>query len=158
MLVAREQLTFIKSMIEELKRWGQDAVPASTVQAQYIAIVVMLRSVGHVLKNDCDGTSAESFLKKEWKKWEQYPVFRAFIKPTRDMILKEFGSRLNLRDDGVESVFYGGLNVVRAINFEVDKLRDVHGRKVIPLFDEAVIFWDKCLGEVETFQKSSRQS
>ena len=72
MLVARELLTLITSMVREFKSWGRDAVPMPAVNAQYIAIVCMLRSVGHVLqKVDCIAPNEKQFLETHWLTWRQ---------------------------------------------------------------------------------------
>jgi hypothetical protein len=49
MLAARELLNFVSSMVDEFEQGVRVAVPEATLQAQYIAIVWMLRAVGHVL-------------------------------------------------------------------------------------------------------------
>jgi len=157
MLVARELWTLINSMVGEFKGWGRDAVPEATVQAQYIAIVSMLRSVGHVLqKADCVNPADKQFLDSRWAVWKNEAIFRTFIEPTRNDLLKEFKSRLQLRADDVSRVAYANpdepTGATIAVNFEADKLTDVHGRKVMPLFKDALAFWDKGLREVEVFR------
>jgi hypothetical protein len=106
MLVARELLNLIASMVGEFKQWGRDAVPEATVHAQYIAIVCMLRSVGHVVqKTDCIELADKQFLENRWPHWRRERIFSAFIEPARNDLLKEFKNRLQLRGaDGVTHV------------------------------------------------------
>ena len=157
-LAARELLTLITSMVGEFKKGGRDAIPEATVHAQYIAIVCMLRPVGHVLqKADCVGPGEKNFLDSQWAIWKSERIFATFIEPTRNDLLKEFKSQLQLRKDGdVSPVFYADpgepSGATIAVHYEADKLQDVHGRKVMPLFKQAIAFWDKRLGEVEAFR------
>ena len=155
MLVARELLNLIRVMVEEFRREGNTAVPFGTIQAQYIAIVCMLRSVGHVLeKVDCADEPARIFLRSRWSIWKKEGVFQNFIEPTRNELLKEFKGGLRLKDaDDVSSVFYanpsapGGATAAHL--FEPQKLRDKNDRLVLPLFQASIVFWEICLKEVE---------
>jgi hypothetical protein len=157
MLAARELLTLIMSMVGEFRQWGRDAVPEATVHAQCIAIVCMLRSVGHVAqKVDCVTLAEARFLQDRWRTWKQDEIFQTFIEPARNDLLKEFKSRLELRRAGVSRGLYvdpgapSGMTV--AVNFEAGTLTDVHGRQVMPLFEKAVLFWDHRLREIEAFR------
>ncbi len=157
MLAARELLTLVMSMVGEFGQWGRDAVPEATVHAQYIAIVCMLRSVGHVAqKVDCVTPAEARFLEDRWPTWKQDEIFQTFIEPARNDLLKEFKSRLELQRAGVSHSLYvdpgapSGMTV--AVNFEAGALSDVHGRRVMPLFEKAVAFWDHRLREIEAFR------
>jgi len=89
MLAARELLNFVSSMVDEFEQGVRVAVPEATLQAQYIAIVWMLRAVGHVLyKVDCDTPSQRAKLDDKWKIWKREPIFTNFIEPNRNDLLR----------------------------------------------------------------------
>lgn len=160
MLVARELLKLINSMVIELRDGGQVAVPEATVNAQYIAIVCMLRSVGHVLqKADCTSESEKKFLASLWPTWKSEAIFETFIEPARNDLLKEFKNRLRLRGDGIDVMAYANPNdpsgATLVVTYEPDDLSDIHDRKVMPLFKQAIEFWEKNLKEIEAFRASA---
>jgi len=155
MLVARELLNLIRVMVGEFRQEGSTAVPFGTIQAQYIAIVCMLRSVGHVLeKVDCADEPARTFLRSRWSIWKKEGVFQNFIEPTRNELLKEFKGGLRLKnDEDVSSIFYANPSApggaTASYLFEPQKLRDTSNRLVLPLFRGSIVFWERCLKEVE---------
>jgi hypothetical protein len=162
-LVARELLNLVEDMVHALSRSGHDAVPEAAVQAQYIAIVCMLRSVGHVLKNvDCVDAADKQFLEAKWSTWKKEKVFTDFIEPTRNVLLKEFQAGLRLRGSpDMHHVVSADLNsrtgASVAAHFNPETLEDMHGHKVMPRFRKAVCFWDTCLKEVEDFKSRGLQ-
>lgn len=157
MLAARALLDRVTDMIAEFRGSGRLSVPEVTVEAQYVAVVALLRSVGHVLdKVDCVEGREKGFLKSRWPEWKKEDIFARFIEPTRNELLKEFknGLRLQQTNDLSHGVVANpampsGATIV--INFDPDKLTDVHGRRVLPLFDDAVAYCSRCLQEFEGY-------
>lgn len=158
MLVARQLLELIEDMVSNLASQGTAAVPEASVQGQYIAIVCMLRSVGHVLeKTDCAVPEEKQFLKSKWLEWKKEHIFTSFIEPDRNRLLKEFASRLQLRGNpDISHIVYADPRARNfatvAMNFDPDTLCDLHGRKVMPLFRSAIAFWQAHLEEIEAFR------
>ncbi|MGB7101900.1 MAG: hypothetical protein WBD95_24430 [Xanthobacteraceae bacterium] len=158
MLVAREALNLVVDMVHALSRAGDDAMSEATIQAQYIAIVAMLRSVGHVLaKVDCVDPDEKRLLEAKWPKWKKETIFAKFIEPTRNDLLKEFQARLRLR--GRQDIRHvvsadpsARTGATVSAMFDPATLVDMHGHEVMPLFHKAICFWDACLKEVEEFQ------
>lgn len=57
MLVARIQLNFIHDLVARFQRDDSTMRPVADYQSQYVAIIALLRSVGHVFeKVDCTDT------------------------------------------------------------------------------------------------------
>ena len=50
MLVARAQLNFIRDLLARFERDDSMMRPAADYQSQYVAIIALLRSVGHVFE------------------------------------------------------------------------------------------------------------
>jgi hypothetical protein len=130
-------------------------VPVWAVQSQYIAIVVMLRAIGHTFESvDCDTPEKVRWGKDAWKTWQKEPIFADFIKPTRDTLLKEFGGGLELCNDA-----YGAFaayaepgmpgNVTTVTAFHAERLTNPDGEQVVPKIHRALAFWDLHLAEAE---------
>jgi len=155
MLVARAQLRFIADLVARFERVDSMMQPVTDYQSQYIAILAMLRSVGHVFeKVDCVDASRRLWTKARWQAWKQEPIFSQFIEPTRNALLKEFQGNLQLRSGAFESMAVvadpslpTGVSHVAA--FDVHKLLDLMGRPVLPQLHQALRFWDRCLKEAE---------
>jgi hypothetical protein len=161
MLAARELLNLVSSMVDKFEQGGRVAVPEAILQSQYIAIVCMLRAVGHVLyKTDCDEPSQRAKLDIEWRNWKREPIFSTFIEPNRNDLLKEYKGKLVFEGDDVSSGFYADptntnqYNVTRAVNYNADTIRNSNGITVLPLFREAIEFWNRHLAEVEKMMAS----
>jgi hypothetical protein len=104
LLVALEQLRFVKTLIAEFETRPPFMPPLSTIQAQYVAIVAMLRSIGHVFeKVECDSPEKKKWCKAKWPDWKNEAIFRDFIEPNRNRLLKEFEGGLTLKTPGVGS-------------------------------------------------------
>lgn len=156
MLVARAQLDFIRELIARFKREESVMRPVTDYQSQYIAIIALLRSVGHVFeKVDCDDVDRRRYCKERWSVWKQDPIFDDFIQPTRNSLLKEFKGGLKLQDAVFGPVVFvaepsipGGVSYVAA--FDASRLRDSVNQPVLPKLEAAVDFWARCLEEAET--------
>ena len=162
MLAARELLNFVSSMVDEFEQGVRVAVPEATLQAQYIAIVWMLRAVGHVLyKVDCDTPSQRAKLGDKWKIWKTEPIFSNFIEPNRNDLLKEYEGKLVFggeiasadREDASTDLVYvyanptntNSYNQTLAVNYSADTIKNSNGIKVLPLFRDAINFWNRHL-------------
>lgn len=156
MLVARAQLNFIRDLVARFARDDSMMRPVTDYQSQYVAIIALLRSVGHVFeKVDCNDPGRRTWSKARWLTWRQEPIFGDFIEPTRNALLKEFQGGLQLRSDA-----FGPIAVVadpsvpdgvsHVAGFNVREVRDLMGRPVLPNLHAAVAFWDRCLKEAET--------
>jgi hypothetical protein len=155
MLVAHEQLQFVRDLVARFERPSSAMVPVSAVQSQYIAIVVMLRAIGHTFQSvDCDTPEKVRWGKDAWKTWQNEPVFADFIKPTRDTLLKEFRGGLELRNDafGAFAIYAEpGMpgNTTTVSDFHAERLTNLDGEQVLPKIYEALAFWDRHLSETE---------
>jgi hypothetical protein len=158
MLVAREQLRFVEALIAQFGERAFAMQPMETIQARYIAIVSMLRSIGHVFRKvDCDTPAKRAWADDQWSShWNGETIFREFIEPNRNALLKEFRGGLTLRSPGMSSPAFvanpghpEGCSTV--VDFDAVECRDSQGRLVLPLFKSAVSFWDRMLkcAEVE---------
>ncbi|RUW90261.1 hypothetical protein [Mesorhizobium sp. M7A.F.Ca.US.010.02.1.1] len=155
MLVARAQLDFIKTLVARFERQDNTMQPIIVFQSQYIAIITLLRSVGHVFeKVDCDTSDRKAWAKGKWPDWQQASIFQSFIKPKRDALLKEFRGGLELRNDAFESPAVladpsmpGMVSMVTTM--DASRLRDADGRLIMPAIREAIVFWTRCLSEAE---------
>ena len=157
MLVARAQLNFICDLVARFERDDNMMRPAADYQSQYVAIIALLRSVGHVFeKRDCSiNPNRRAWSKASWSTWRQDPIFRNFIEPTRNALLKEFQGGLQLRSDAfgpvavvIDASVPGGASHIAG--FDARALRDHMGRPVLPNLHAAIAFWDRCLTEAET--------
>jgi hypothetical protein len=156
MLVARAQLNFIRELVARFARDDSLMRPVADHQSQYVAIIALLRSVGHVFeKVDCTEPSRRDWSRQKWRSWKQEAIFGDFIEPTRNALLKEFQGGLQLQSDafGAPAVVAdpsmpGGVSHVAA--FDASRARDLMGRPVLPQMRAAIAFWDRCLTEAET--------
>lgn len=155
MLVARAQLNFIRDLVARFERDDSMMRPVADYQSQYVAIIALLRSVGHVFeKVDCTDAGRRAWSKARWPTWKREPIFGDFIEPTRNALLKEFQGGLQLRSDAFGPIAVvadpsvpGGMSHVAG--FDAREVRDFKGRLVLPNLHDAVAFWDRCLREAE---------
>jgi hypothetical protein len=155
MLVARAQLAFVRDLIARFEREDSIMRPVVDHQSQYVAIIALLRSVGHVFeKVDCKEPERRAWSKAQWPIWRQEKIFEDFIEPTRNALLKEFQGGLQLRGEAFESPAVvvdpsmpEGVGLLAAFNARA--ARDLHGRPVLPQLHAAVAFWDRCLNQAE---------
>src|SRR4051812_17973775 len=105
MLVARAQLNFVTELVARFERYESMMGPVADYQSQYIAIIALLRSIGHVFdKVDCAEGSRKSWSAARWPEWERAPIFRKFIEPARNVLLKEFQGGLELRNGAFDTI------------------------------------------------------
>jgi len=155
MLVARAQLDFVTELVARFASDAGEMRPVVHHQSQYIAIIALLRSVGHVFeKVDCTDPARRAWCAARWVEWKRAPIFHEFIEPARNVLLKEFQGGLQLRDDAfghvavvVDAAVPG--YVSRIASFDARKLYDARGRAVLPMLRQALSFWDVCLSEAE---------
>ena len=155
-LAARAQLDFTRELVSRFLRDDQVAQPVVVFQSQYIAIVALLRSVGHVFeKVDCAASpERRTWCKDKWKVWGQEQVFKEFIEPTRNTLLKEFRGGLEIQSAALGSPAFmadplAPSGVTRLTVFDARQFRDPQGKEVIPQLRAAINFWDRCLREAE---------
>ncbi len=104
MLYAQEQLNLTETLVAYFGMRSSDMKPLAMHQAHYIAIITMLRSIGHVFhKVDCDTPEKKKWANEKWAIWKTRSVFRDFIDPSRNQLLKEFRGGLTLRTSGMSS-------------------------------------------------------
>ncbi|QUT04513.1 hypothetical protein KFK14_15845 [Sphingobium phenoxybenzoativorans] len=165
MLVARAQLNFVRDLVARFQRDDSMMRPVADYQSQYVAIIALLRSVGHVFeKVDCADTDRRAWSKVQWPAWKRDPIFGDFIEPTRNALLKEFQGGLQLRSEAFGPIAVvadpsvpGGVSHVAG--FDAREVRDLMGRPVLPNLHAAMAFWDRCLKEAEAaFGESSAPS
>jgi len=155
MLVARAQLDFIKTLVARFERQDNMMQPIIAFQSQYIAIITLLRSVGHVFeKVDCNTPERKAWGKGKWPEWQQAPIFQNFIEPKRNDLLKQFKGGLELRNDAFESpavVTDPSMPDMVSIVTTMDahRLRSADGRLVMPDIHDAIAFWNLRLGDAE---------
>lgn len=130
--------------------------PVADYQSQYIAIIALMRSVGHVFdKVDCNDTDRRNWSNTHWPTWKKKPIFKDFIEPTRNALLKEFRGGLQLKSDAFGSpaiVFNpsmpGGVSEYAAFNAR--EACDFMDRPVLPNMRAAIDFWNGWLDLAET--------
>ncbi|MFD1985481.1 hypothetical protein ACFSOZ_23605 [Mesorhizobium newzealandense] len=155
MLVARAQLDFIKTLVARFERQDNMMQPVIVFQSQYIAIITLLRSVGHVFeKVDCVTSEQKAWGKAKWPEWQQAPIFQNFIEPKRNDLLKQFKGGLELRDDAFDPpavvVDLSMPDMVSMVTtMDAGRLRDADGRLVMPDIHAAIRFWNLCLCDAE---------
>jgi hypothetical protein len=155
MLVAREQLNLVETILAEFARPTADMRAITLLRAQHIAVVACLRAVGHILKRvDADTPAKAKWLKDRWPQWKAEPIFRDFIELDRNRLLKEFRGIINLPDTPVSSpvvVADPGMpeGVTILVDFDAAQLKSSDGRRAVTLFREAIAFWDARLREFE---------
>ncbi len=129
--------------------------PVADYQSQYIAIIALLRSVGHVFeKVDCIDADRRNWSKAHWSIWKNKPIFKEFIEPTRNALLKEFRGGLQLGNGAFGSPAFvfnpsmpGGVSEHAA--FDAREARDYMGRPVLPNMNDAISFWSDWLDLAE---------
>lgn len=163
MLVARAQLDFVETLVARFERPDNTMQPLITFQSQYIAIITLLRSVGHVFdKVDCDTEDRRSWSRSHWAQWRLVPIFRDFIEPTRNDLLKQFKGGLELGSDAFGLVAItadpsmpGGGSIVTTM--DTTRLRAADGHLVMPNIHQAVAFWNRCLADAEMAFREPRR-
>lgn len=154
MLVARAQLDLVRSFMAEFVRPTSEMRSIALLRAQYVAVIVTLRSVGHVLqKVDADNAAKRKWLDTRWPQWKAEPIFATFIDPGRNALLKEARGLLTFNDPAVGSpaiVFDPSMpeQVSFLVSLDADAFR-IEGRSAVELFREAVAFWDGHVREAE---------
>ncbi|WP_332754044.1 hypothetical protein [Sphingomonas sp. LB2R24] len=156
MLVARAQLNYVEDLVARFARDDGQMQPIAVRQSQYVAIVAMLRSVGHVFdKMDCTDEARRRWSAHQWKAWRREPIFADFIEPNRNALLKEFRGGLELSNDAfgdvavtIDPTVPGMVSLLAS--FDAAKARDADGRLIMPLFHKAIEFWDGHLAEAES--------
>jgi hypothetical protein len=155
-MVAREQLEFTRKLVARFSRPSNVAAPIDLAQAQYIAIITLLRSIGHVFeKVDCDSPAKKQWSKSMWSEWKKEPIFSEFIDPTRNKLLKEFRGGLSIKSGvfGSPAVTFDAASpdmVGMQGWLNPDEIIDPDGRKVMPQIKEAIEFWDRKLRDADT--------
>src|ERR1700726_568476 len=90
-MLALRQLEFVEDLVAQFERPMGMMVPVLSSQAQYIAMITMLRAVGHMFeKVDCDTPQKKKWAAAAWDNWQKEPIFANFIAPTRNNLLKQF--------------------------------------------------------------------
>ncbi|NTF34127.1 hypothetical protein [Rhizobium skierniewicense] len=165
MLVARAQLDFIKTIVAQFERPSNMMQPIIVFQSQYIAIITLLRSVGHVFeKVDCDTPERKTWGRIKWSEWQKVPIFQNFIEPKRNDLLKEFRGGLELSNvafDPPAVMFDHSMPDMVSIVTAMDarSLKNAEGRLVMPDIHEAIAFWNLCLRDAEAaFQEPPHQT
>lgn len=156
MLTARRQLDQVESLFAEFRRDESVMRPLALYQAQHLAIVAMLRSVGHVLqKVDADTDAKRQWLKAQWPQWRQEPIFAEFIEFERNRLLKEFEGGIAANNPAItatgavaDAVSPSGAMLV--VGLDLDRLEAADGTSMIARLDEGIAFWRRHLGEAET--------
>lgn len=154
-LAARAQLHVVEHFLAEFGRRTSVMRSIALLQAQHVAIVVSLRAVGNVLREvDADTPAKAKWLAEQWPAWQADPIFKDFIKPGRDSLLKEFHGFLDRRNPafGSPAVVADPTmpdGVAFHVDFDADSLTTSDGRSAMPLFRQSVAFWNGHLREVE---------
>jgi hypothetical protein len=154
MLVSRQQLDFVRNLLDELDSQRR-MTSINVVRAQQFAIIVGLRSVGHVLnKVDANTPKRKEWLKHTWPIWKQELIFCSFIEPARNQLVKEFQGWIDLATSGVAGVaicanpgLSGG--VESQIDFSCDDWLDDKGQPMLTRLRQAILFWEVRLTEAE---------
>ena len=147
-MLAVEQLKFVEDMVAEFERTDSTMAPVLSAQSQYIAMISMLRAVGHVFqKVDCDTPQKSQWGKSAWKEWQKEPIFADFIEPTRNNLLKQFRGAIQINDEAFGSLAITGPNAQILGGFNAAKLRDADGNPVMPKVHQALGFWRRRLQE-----------
>ena len=153
-LVARQQLSFVETLAGLFGTRSSTARPVVEVQALYVALTALLRSVGHVFeKVDCDSPERKAWAKERWDAWKAEPIFAEFIELNRNVLLKEFRGLEQLGIAMAPPAFVYNLSVpgdVDAVaSFEPDKFLGTGGEPVLARVQKAISFWDRHLKEAE---------
>jgi hypothetical protein len=152
-LAARELYDHTLEMFQAFISTPEDAISWATIEAQYVALVVMTRAIGHVLRNvDGDEAAWETAIKQRLALNATHPTFKDYLKPTRDKLLKQYRSRILLPESA-------RLNTAAVVNslgqpelrvfVRVATLTDEEGRNVIAALKAALDFWNSELHAIE---------
>ncbi|HEX5185002.1 MAG TPA: hypothetical protein VFW19_17830 [Allosphingosinicella sp.] len=155
MLTARVQLDRIEEMLAEFSRQDGTMRPLALYQAQHLAILAMLRSVGHVFdKVDAGDPARKSWARERWSRWRTEPIFRDFIDLERNRLLKEYRGGIEARDAAITNVAavadaaYPGLTSL-VVALDPTRLRASDGTNFLERIHEAIAFWRRNLAEAE---------
>ena len=164
---AKSVLTDVKYLRNKLELEVDD----TEWRLQWVACVVLLRVIGHVLYKVDAGrssflkTSAEHHFQK-WKDEDQHVILREFIDKERNNILKEYTSNMSEGPlpiivqverfgDDADSEMLGYLmqeNTYRPMNDGFYEGED--GRTLI---DDAIVWWEKQLKDIEVHAETLSQ-
>jgi len=155
-LVARAQLNLVRRLVADFERRRSSMQDLSQVQSTHIAITALLRSIGHVFaKVDCADAEKARWARERWPEWSRDPIFRDFIEPGRNALLKEFGGLLGEDSEALGNVAVvadpgvpGGVRQV--IDFRAEAATDLRGEPIVPQMHSAIAFWERNLREAET--------
>ena len=154
-LAARAQLDFVRQLVVHFASDDGVARPVAVYQSQYIAIIALLRSVGHVFdKVDCVDAGRRAWGRSRWPFWSQNKILKEFMEPARNRLLKEFHGGLELSGEafgevGIVADPYSSTFATHVVAFDAKQVRDVSGRPVLPQIFAAIEFWEECLAEAE---------
>ena len=154
MLVARVQLRFVERLVSFLSLADGEMRPVDEVKGQLIAVIALLRSIGHVLeKVDADTDAKRAWLAGDWPSWKTEPIFKDFIEPTRNMLLKEFDGISRLIDRAFSAhaaVAAPTPEMVMMMGaFDPALLRDDASSDIWPKIGAALDYWDRRVRETE---------
>lgn len=155
MLTARVQLERVEELLAEFSRDDGEMRPLALYQAQHLAVLAMLRSVGHVLaKVDADTPARKKWLDESWSRWKREPIFRDFIELERNRLLKEFRGGIDRGDPAVltkgaiaDLLYPAGASLVVAV--DVGRLQAADGTNLLGRLREAIAYWRRNLSEAE---------
>lgn len=155
MLTARVQLQRVEELLAEFTRDDGEMRPLALYQAQHLAMLAMLRSVGHVLnKVDAATPAKKTWLDERWSRWKSEPIFRDFIELERNRLLKEYRGGIAPDDPAIvargaaaDPRYPAGASLVVAI--DVARLRAPDGAGLVIRLREAVAYWCLNVSEAE---------
>lgn len=155
MLTARVQLDRVEELLAEFTRDDGAMRPLALYQAQHLAILAMLRSVGHVLaKVDADTPARKRWLDERWSLWKREPIFREFIDFERNRLLKEFRGGIDPRHPAIvakaavaDPLYPAGASLVVAV--DVGQLQAADGTALLDRLREAIAYWGRNVAEAE---------
>jgi hypothetical protein len=155
MLTARIQLDRVEELLAEFTRNDGEMRPLALYQAQHLAMLAMLRSVGHVLdKVDADTPARKKWLDERWSHWKREAIFREFIDFARNRLLKEFRGGIDANDPAIvakgavaDPVYPAAATLLVAV--DVDRLRTADGANLLVRLREAIAYWRRNLSEAE---------
>lgn len=155
MLTARAQLDRVEELLAEFTRDDGEMRPLALYQAQHLAMLAMLRSVGHVLdKVDADTPARKKWLNESWSRWKREPIFRDFINFERNRLLKEFRGGIEASDPAVmakgavaDPLYPAASSLVVAV--DVARLQAADGTNLLGRLREAIAYWRRNLSEAE---------
>lgn len=144
---ARKVLADCNATITEIK----DGIQGDEWRRRWITVVVLLRTVGYVLKN-VDATQSEKLKKIVDDKWKSIhdtkpepAIFWEFIEKERNNILKEY--KINA-GQGITIVIGGPTHYHYTINSGLFK-----GRDQLDVAQDAIEFWESYLDDIDSKAK-----